>query len=171
MPPTPSQRRESGAPALVVSGEERCSAQAYCAHARHAALVAVSLCRLDWRSLGERSLSFDARPWCDVPAASCDLQRQASLASHVAQARLRSLSLWRRRSTQACCSARAVPRWLWWARALSKGAVPARAPFPSARVRGATCVLEFLIIFVAILPNVIAFHSGRAVHTVVVLFH
>ena len=77
-----------------------------------------------------------------VRRASCDLQHQASLASHAAHARLRSPFPGRRRGTQACCCARAVPRWLWCARALSKGAVPVRAPFPSARARGATCQLR-----------------------------
>ena len=138
MPPTPSQRRESGAPALAVSGEE----------VQHASLL-----RALRAALGcGRPMSFRrAQPWREatllrrktvVRRASCDLQHQASLASHAAHARLRSPFLGRRRSTQACCCARAVLRWLWCARALSKGAVPARAPFPSARVRDATCQLR-----------------------------
>ena len=90
-----------------------------------------------------RGLLSSARP-C---GATCQLQPPTPsqrCVSRVAQARLRSLSLGRRRSTRSCCCTSAVSRWLWSAHALKKGITPTRGLFPSARVRGATCQLRTL---------------------------
>ena len=99
-PPTPSQRRVSRsarAPALAVSREE----------AQHSSLLrARAVPRWLWlayaveRALRRREASLLRRA-AVVRRASCGLQRQASAACH-ARARLRSLSLGRRRSTRAC---------------------------------------------------------------------
>ena len=47
-------------------------------------------------------LSFGAKPWCDVPAAASNASQRR--VARAAQARRRSLSLGRRRSTRACCA-------------------------------------------------------------------
>ena len=86
-----------------------------------------------------RGLSPPAR--AVVRRASCGLQRQASAACSRGAARLRSLSLGRRRSTRACC-ARAPCRAGCGRSMPTKGTAPARGLSPSARARGATCQLR-----------------------------
>ena len=69
----------------------------------HRAALAVVVPRIrQGHCTGERSRSFGARPWCDVPVVAT--QNQPAFAWHRAGAPLRSLSLGRRRVTQACCA-------------------------------------------------------------------
>ena len=72
------------------------------ARARRAALVVVGSCSIEGRCAGERRLSFGARPWCDMPAASSSAKLAAACQAS-ASVRMRSRSLRRRRSTRACC--------------------------------------------------------------------
>ena len=69
----------------------------------HAARIMVHLRRpFKRRCAGERSLSFGARSWCDVPAADSNVKPAAACrARRMVQAFLRSVSLGRRRSTRA----------------------------------------------------------------------
>ena len=60
-------------------------------HARHAALIVMVLCPMNSHRTGERPLSFGARPWCDIPAASS--QRTAGSQVTCPGAQLCSLSL------------------------------------------------------------------------------
>ena len=139
-PPRPNKRRVSRgavALALVVFGEEAHAKTCFARALRRAGcgLIAFHEKALDWR---EACL---LRPALLVRRASCDLQRQTSAACHAAQSSRRSLSLGRRRSTQACCVC-ALCRFSCAARAIRKGAAPARSHSPSARARGATCQLR-----------------------------
>ena len=101
-PPTPNKRRVSrGAVelALAVSGKEP-HATACCARALRRAgpgLVASHKSALDRRK------ACLLRPALLVRCASCDLQCQTSAACHAAQSSRCSLSLGRKRSTQASC--------------------------------------------------------------------
>ena len=103
-PPTPSQRRVSrsaGAPALAVSGEE----------AQHSSLLARAPCRAGCGRPMPRKSTAPARglsPSARGRGATCQLRPPTPSQRRVsrAQARLRSLSLGRRRSTRACSRAR-----------------------------------------------------------------
>ena len=94
--PRVTRRRRAGARCLWEEAQHSSLLRA-----RRAALVVVGYA-LSKGTAPARGLSPSAR--AVVRRASCGLQRQASAACHAAQARLRSLSLGRRRSTRACCA-------------------------------------------------------------------
>ena len=102
-PPTPTSAAclawRSRAGARCLWGIGAAIKLAACAH--HSALVVIGLWRTESHWLGERPLSFGARPWCDVPAAASNANQRR--VSRAAQARWRSLSLGNRRSTKSCC--------------------------------------------------------------------
>ena len=87
-----ARRRRAGARCLGNGTARKLST---CAH--RAALLVVGLYHIEGRCAGKRPRSF--RCMTVVRRASCGLQRQASAAYHTAQARKRSLSLRRRRTT------------------------------------------------------------------------
>ena len=50
--------------------------------ARRVALVVINPCTMETRYTGERSLSFGAVSWCDVPAAASNAQSAVSHGAH-----------------------------------------------------------------------------------------
>ena len=142
-PPTPSQRFVSRAAQALCSlslGRRR-STRAWCVRAPcHGGYDWT--CSIEGHCADERSLSFCARPWCVVPAAPSNAT-PAPRVSRSAGA-LCSLSLGRRRSSRACCCARAMLRWLWSAISCRK-ALRQRTVFLHRRapaVRRASCDLQ-----------------------------
>ena len=84
--PEPRVSRDAGAPARSLSLGRRCSTRACRARVVPRCF---GPCFMEWRCAGERPLSFDARPWYDVPAVASN----AKPVPHVA---------WSRRAF-ACC--------------------------------------------------------------------
>jgi len=89
--PAPRGSRGAGASALAVSGME--AQHSTLLRTRRAALVSNPPLPIKGRCASERSLSFGAQPWYDVPAAASSAKPASC---HAAQPRQRSLSLGRR---------------------------------------------------------------------------
>ena len=114
------------------------TARELAARTRRAALALAGSCTRQGHCTGERLLSFDVRPWCDVPDAASQRQNRLAFASH-ALARATALAVSREEAQHtSLLRARAVPRLLSSVYAVQTGTVQESGLSHSACCRGAT---------------------------------
>ena len=107
-----------------------------------ARLVVVGPCPEKRRSARERAISLGAHPWCDVSAVASNAERALRVACDATRSTPALAVAGEETQHARLLCARAVPRWLWSARALFKCTASAKCFSPSARTRGATCQLR-----------------------------
>ena len=97
--PTPRFLRGAGTPELAVSGGGGAVLK-LAARARRVALFVIRPWRIQGHCLGERRLSFGARPWCDVPAVASNTTRARTHARPAAARSVRPAATQRANASQ-----------------------------------------------------------------------
>ena len=111
--------------------------------ARGAALAVIGSCLIERCRTGETALSFGARPWCDVPAATSNFKPAPRVSRSTGASALAVSGMEAQHSS--LLRVRAVLRSIWPVFTLSNGAATARCFSLPAQNRGAMCQLRPLI--------------------------